>query len=122
MSLRLPPFGADLMRMRRAGMKPVKSVFGHIVVATDWDIEGDFARVVVPQNLDPEQLDFAFCAGLEVCLAHRDGDLHQSRVQHEHDWLEMLVLSILDCDPARLDVLNLDREGFLSFLRKPDHA
>ena len=121
MTLRLPPGGADLMRMRRAGKKPVKSPFGHIVVATDWDIDGDFARVIVPQNLDPVELDFAFCAGLDICLAHRDGDLLQA-FEPEPGWLNSLVLSILECDPARLDVMNLDREGFLSFLRKSDHA
>jgi hypothetical protein len=122
MSLRLPPYGADLMRMRRAGRKPVKSAFGHIVVSTAWDVEGDFARVVVTPDMDPTELEFAFCAGLDVCIAHRDAELDLFSHKHDEDWLALLVLSILECNPARLDVMNLERRGMKCFLRRAQHA
>lgn len=63
---RLPPFGRELVEMRKAGLVPGNNT---VVVSLDsWDWGKAYARVVVPPEIDPSQLDFCFVAGLDVVV------------------------------------------------------
>jgi len=66
--LRLPPFGKDLMTLREQNMVPSNNL---VIVSLDsWDYGKRYARVVVPADLDPAILNFAFVAGLDVFLVY----------------------------------------------------
>jgi len=56
------------MEMREAGLVPSD---GLIVVSLDsWNYGKRYARCVVPADLDPTTLNFAFVAGLDVFLVY----------------------------------------------------
>jgi hypothetical protein len=62
---RLPAFGRKLLALRRQGLVPACRV----VVALDkWKHGRSYARVVVPEDTEPNELDFSFLAGLDVEL------------------------------------------------------
>lgn len=120
-ALRLPPYAGDLMRLRRAGRAPALSPFGHVVIVTDWTVEGDFYRLVVTPEHAPEELEFAGIAGLAVSIAHRAADLHLVR-PGGRDWLDLLILAVLECNPARLTLLNIDAPRPRTYLRREAHG
>lgn len=63
--LRLPPFGKELLELRKRGMRP-ESI---IICAIDtWRYGMAYARVVIPEDLQPEEVTFAFVAGLDVAI------------------------------------------------------
>jgi hypothetical protein len=66
--LRLPPYGRELMQMREAGLVPAD---GMCVVSLDsWQYGKGRSRVVITADLDPEQINFAFVAGIDATIIH----------------------------------------------------
>lgn len=72
--LRLPAFGAELADLRRQGLAPRSGVIR--VAVDDWSLRGtraDMGRVVVPDDLDPADLDLHFVSGLDVVVVYDGG-------------------------------------------------
>lgn len=64
-SLRLPPFGRELLELRQRGMRPASGI---ICAIDTWDYGRAYARVVVSKELAPQELTFNFVAGLDVAV------------------------------------------------------
>lgn len=114
--LKLPPFGKELMDLRRQGLVPKPLLgFGHILVAIDdWTLGKGVAnaalvaRVVVPEDAEPHTLDFLFVAGLTVLVAYRPSRTMPDR-------LNAIILQLLRFRPLQFRVVDMDRPamGFL---------
>lgn len=70
--LRLPPFGKELMEVRRRGRVPAPGwCRSHvIVVLDDWHIASSRFRLVIPSSDAPENFDFSAIAGLSVIVVY----------------------------------------------------
>jgi hypothetical protein len=61
----LPPFGRELLELRRKGLVPARPV----VVGLDrWDWGKVQPRIVLPADLDPTDVDLSYLAALDVEL------------------------------------------------------
>ncbi|MDO9120896.1 MAG: hypothetical protein Q7U31_03850 [Anaerolineaceae bacterium] len=78
--LRLPPYGKQLVAMRKAGQVPAQNV----VLALDWSLGAIFPRVVIPDALQIQQIDLSFIAGLEVLIAYRRAQAHRVNELAQH--------------------------------------
>ena len=63
--LRLPAYGRELLDIRQRGMRPESII---IVAIDSWDYGKAFARVVLPQDLPADVVNFVFVAGLDVAV------------------------------------------------------
>jgi len=100
--LRLPPYGKQLVAMRKAGQVPSQNV----VLALDWNLGAIFPRVVIPEDLQIQQIDLSFIAGLWVLMAYRRAQA--SRVNE-------LAQHALQFHPKSLHACNV--EGGWSFIK-----
>lgn len=97
-SKRLPPYGKQFMTLREGGKAPSKMV----VVSFDWDLAKAYPRIIIPDNLDPSELEFTYLAGLPVQIIFRSKDAHRvNGVAHE----------IMQVNPCFLATFALDLEG-----------
>jgi hypothetical protein len=60
---RLPAFGRELIELRRRGLVPGRTV---IVSLDSWRWGKAYPRLVVPEDLDPAEIDFSMIAGIET--------------------------------------------------------
>lgn len=100
--LRLPPYGKQLVTMRTAGQVPAQN----IVLALDWSLGAIFPRVVIPENLQIQQINLGFIAGLEVLIAYRRAQAYR---------VNELVERALEFHPRALHACNI--EGSWSFIK-----
>jgi hypothetical protein len=91
---RFPAYGKQLMQQRLAGRVP-RSLY----VVTDWNLAKAFPRVVVTDDIAPDQLELCFLAGLDITLAYRER--YASRVPE-------LMQKILAANPRILNALAVD--------------
>jgi hypothetical protein len=101
--MRTPPNSAALFKMRRAGRVPVPGPYGHVSILPAWDLETPGAFLLAPPDLDPLELDFSCVAGLEVAVFTELGDVAAPTT------LWSLLLAVLSCDPAAINVIDLNR-------------
>jgi len=81
------------MQMREAGLVPANGV---IVVSLDtWQYGRAYSRCVVPPELDPQEVDMRFVAGLDVIIVWEPARTALAR----HD---ALIHALLRCRPATL--------------------
>lgn len=102
--LRLPPFGRELMEVRRRGHVPAPGWCGShvIVVLDDWRTAGSRYRLVIPPNDDPTSFDFSGIAGLAVVLIHDS--------QHtERERLNTAIRALLKYLPEQLTAFDVAR-------------
>lgn len=93
---RLPPFGRELLEMRRSGLVPADN---QVIIALDsWDYAKTRARVVIPPELDPDVCDLAFVAALDVVIIC-------DRARTTTIRRDALVRAVLRCNPITLRVL-----------------
>lgn len=62
---RLPPYGRELLELRRKGLVPDRWV---VISLDSWQWGRGFQRVVLPADLDPQETDFSGLAALDVAL------------------------------------------------------
>lgn len=70
---RFPPYGKKLMSLRIAGKIPRRMV----VVVFDWKLARAWPRIVIPDDMSYEGLNFDYLSGLPVEIAHRSKDTHK---------------------------------------------
>lgn len=92
---KFPPYGKQLDAIRRQGLIPVLRV----VVSTDWDLGAAYPRVVIPENTNPQKLQFRYLAGLSVRIVHHDG---------EAELVGRLIDEIIKVKPRVLTLFNFD--------------
>ena len=94
MKRKLPAFARTLVAKRRQGLAPRSD----LVVSCDWELGKAWSwRVVVGDEVDPEELDFSVVAGLSCLLVGRD----QAR-------LDRVAAAVAAYKPSRLVGVNYD--------------
>jgi hypothetical protein len=112
-SKRLPPYGRELLKMRQQGLAPAGP---YVVISLDsWRWGRAYARVVIPPDLDPEDVNFAFVAGLDVVLVLDRGTTTPLR-------RDAAVKQLLACNPASLRVLEIDRPIRWTWIKSRRHG
>ena len=100
---RFPPYGKKLMSLRIAGKIPRRMV----VVVFDWKLAKVWPRIVIPDDMSYEGLNFDYLSGLPVEIAYRSKDAHKvDTVAQEISsvnpcFLSILALDLLDTNEAR---------------------
>ena len=112
MNAPLPAYAAALAKARRAGQRPAGSV---IVRLDRWPAKDRPALVLWPQivvakDQDPAALDFGFLADLDTVVMFWRSLSPPAR-------LRALLVAILAAQPARLIVLDAERDGRAWFVR-----
>ncbi|GKS70223.1 hypothetical protein W03_22270 [Nitrosomonas sp. PY1] len=92
---RYPPYGKQLDELRRKGLVPNQ----RIMVTTDWGLGKIFPRIVIPNDVAIENLNFNYLAGLGVQIIHHDS---------EADLVRALIDEILKVKPRCLVLFNYD--------------
>lgn len=92
---RFPAYGKKLMGQRLAGQVPTNSV----VAAFDWNISGIFPRIVIADDVQPENLVLRYLAGLDVMLAFNNKDANR---------VMRLGQEILNVNPRSLLIFAID--------------
>jgi hypothetical protein len=92
---RLPPYGKQLMALRKAGMVPIRMV----VVCFDWDQAKAWPRIIILPDAAPESLDFRCLAGIPVEIVYKNKDAHR---------IDALVQEIMQVNPCYLATLGVD--------------
>jgi hypothetical protein len=66
MNRRLPAYGRELLVAQRQG-------YGvpWLCIALDWNLGRAFPRVVIPADIQADEIDFSLVAGLGCMVAHR---------------------------------------------------
>lgn len=63
---KLPPFGRELLELRRRGLVPDRTV---VVSLDSWEWGKSYPRLVVPPELDPSGADFSMLAAITCFVA-----------------------------------------------------
>jgi hypothetical protein len=90
--LALPAFGRELLELRRRGFVPGRTV---VVSLDSWRYGKLYQRLVVPDDLDPQVVDFRMIAGLDVFVAWSSA---RTRV----DRRDSLIRALVRCLPRFL--------------------
>jgi hypothetical protein len=92
---RLPAFANTLFAKRRRGLAPQRD----LLIACDWELGKAWSwRLVVPPDVDPEELDFSVVAGLSCLLVARN-----------QTSLDRVANAVAAYQPMRLVGVNYDR-------------
>lgn len=117
---RLPAYARELTAARRRGLVPKRLDLGHMVITFEWRQEcaPDYPVVVIPEDADPlHQLDWHFCAGLDVFIMHRTSDrerlLRLVRALHQAKTASIASFD-MDLASSRMDGVHLNW--------RPNHA
>jgi len=100
---RFPPYGKKLMSLRIAGKIPRRMV----VVVFDWKLARAWPRIVIPDDMSYEGLNFDYLSGLPVEIAYRSKDAYkvntvaQAILAVNPCFLSILALDLLDTNKAR---------------------
>jgi hypothetical protein len=99
---RMPAFGKQIMQMRLAGKMPK----GIVMVTFGWEIAKAYTRIVIPDDLPTDQLNFYYLAGLAVQVvyhrkhADRVNDVADAVLKINPSWLATLALDLIDTGNA----------------------
>ena len=69
-----------------------------VYVTTDWNLGRAFTRIVLPDDLQVDDLELRFLAGLDVVIAHHANDAR----------LGYIVDAVLRVNPRLLNALDVD--------------
>lgn len=103
--MRLPPNARALFDLRRRGHIPVPGPFGHVSILPDWKFEVAGAYVIAPPEIEPADLDFCFCAGLDVAIFCRFGAVGRPL----DAWLHDVIVAVMQADARSIVVIELNR-------------
>lgn len=103
--MRLPPNARALFELRRRGRIPVPGPFGHVSILPDWKFEVAGAYVIAPPEIEPADLDFCFCAGLDVAIFCRIGAVGRPL----DAWLHDVIVAVMQADAQSIVVIELNR-------------
>ena len=103
---RYPPYGRKILQQRQAGNIPGNIIY----VVFDWMLARKCTRIVIPDVMPYEGLNFYYLAGLPVTIAYRNKDAHK---------INTISQDILAVNPCYLAILALDLDKNASVLVKP---
>lgn len=103
--MRLPPNARALFALRRRGRIPVPGPFGHVSILPDWKFEVAGAYVIAPPEIEPTDLDFCFCAGLDVAIFCRLGSVGRP----VDAWLHDVIIAVMQADAQSIVVIELNQ-------------
>lgn len=115
---RLPAYARPLAELRRHGQRPASHT---VIIRLDcWPPKDRpttvaWPQVVVARETDPAALDFSFLADLDAVVMFW-------RRLSAADRLRVLLRSILTASPARLLVLDTERNGRAWFVKSAAHG
>ena len=126
---KLPAYARPLADLRRQGQRPAGETV--IVRLDSWppkwhfgaelaDVAGRAPSVLCPQvtvseDADPSALDFSFARDLDAIVPHWRSKSPPSR-------LRALLRRVLQADPRRLIVLDMERNGRAWFIKSVDRG
>jgi len=99
---RMPAYGKQIMEMRLAGKMPLRIV----MVTFGWEIAKAYTRIVIPDDVSADQLNFYYLAGLPVQIvfhlkdAHRVNGVAESILKINPSWLATFALDLIDTGNA----------------------
>jgi hypothetical protein len=99
---RMPAYGKQLMELRLAGKMPR----GIVMVTFGWGLAQAYTRIVIPDDIPADQLNFYYLAGLAVQIvyhkrdAHRVNEVAEAILRIGPSWLATLALDLIDTDNA----------------------
>ena len=97
---RAPAYASKLLHLRRRGISPI----GSLCIATDWKLGKRIKwRVVVPDDLDPAEIDFQIAAGLD-CLLMGNDQARMDAIARELLKLELARLVGACTNPPKITV------------------
>ena len=125
----LPAYARPLAELRRQGQRPAGET---VIVRLDswpqkWHIGADlkhvkgrapsvhWPQVTVGEDADPDALDFSFARNLDAIVPHWRSKSPPSR-------LRALLRRVLQADPRRLIVLDMERDGRAWFIKSVDRG
>jgi hypothetical protein len=95
MTKKFPPYGKQLMQLRKQGQIPRKI----LQVVFDWKIARAYPRIIIQEEVKPEDLEFCYLAGLPVQVVFSKSEAHR---------VNGLVDEILKVKPLYLFTFGLD--------------
>jgi hypothetical protein len=102
---KLPAYARALIEKRRRGLAPQDD----LVISCDWGLGKAWSwRIVVGDDVDPEERDFSIAAGLSCLLVARD----QAR-------LDRVAAAVSVYRPLRLVGFNYDARKSCSYIAAP---
>jgi hypothetical protein len=99
----LPAYAKQILKMRQDGNIPSRMV----IIVFDWKLARAWPRLVIPDDVDYQNLNFNYLAGLAVEIAYRNKDAHKVPVVSQDilavnpSFLSILGLDLLDTNEAR---------------------
>ena len=106
---RFPAYGKQLLEMRLSRKIPSRMV----MVVFDWELAKAYPRIVVSNNIPPEDLNFNYLAGLPVEIIYRGSDSHRV------DELAEIILRVNPCFLASFGLDLIDTSSTVRVLIKP---
>jgi hypothetical protein len=99
---RMPAYGKQIMELRLAGKMPK----GIVMVTFGWALAEVYTRIVIPDDVPTDQLNFYYLAGLPVQIvyyrkdAHRVNEVTEAILRIGPSWLATLALDLIDTGNA----------------------
>jgi hypothetical protein len=90
-----PPYGKKLFELRKRGKIPRKI----LQVVFDWKIARAYPRIIIQEEVNPEDLEFCYLAGLPVQIVFK---------QQDADRVNAVTNEILKANPLYLFTFGLD--------------
>ena len=94
--------------MRLARNIPKRIVY----VIFDWNLAKAYPRIVIPNDISPEKLNFSYLAGLPVQVVYQSKDAHRidsvvkEILKVKPSWLATFGLDLLDTGTARQIIIS----------------
>jgi hypothetical protein len=99
---KMPAYGRQIMQLRLAGKMPR----GIVMVTFGFELAQAYTRIVIPDDLPTDQLNFYYLAGLPVQIvfhrkdAHRVNGVAEAILKINPSWLATLALDLIDTGNA----------------------
>ena len=98
MSKRYPPYGRQIMELRKRGKMPSKL----LMMVFEWKLARAYPRIVISEDTKPNETEFRYLAGIPVQIifsekeAHRVNELAQEILKVQPSFLATFGLHLLD--------------------------
>jgi hypothetical protein len=87
---------------------------GIVMVTFGWELAQAYTRIVIPDDMPADQLNFYYLAGLPVQIvyhrkdAHRVNEVTEAILKINPSWLATLALDLIDTDNALVIIKALE--------------
>jgi len=70
---RYPPYGRQILQKRMEGKVPANLVW----VTFDWNVARAYPRIIIPDDISPNELEFGYLSGIPVQIVYHTKDSHR---------------------------------------------